>query len=642
MRRRFVEVLIGVVCFVGVTPRARGQGGLGVCIGDVAEVVDDIFQTSDGRFAPQLSFGTYVRGVNGCVGRSINKVDYSYSCHAPGPGEDIGAYADSLDWQWTQHIRNCDGATVRDGSDGCYDPRYGRIYDLGGEANRVVLFPIIDHMRPGEYPFEAFEYTVWLSNDPDATEVAAPGSPDPTKWNPAVLVKAFLQGWTRNPAAQGAADASRDDLGVFLRDTSGGDAIADGLTMVWALPCGLTFRYVSIVAGNNGNPTADCTFHSSDDELDAVAGLNEDGTVLCPDADGDGHRDAACGGGDCDDTDPEVHPGAFEPCDADRDLDCRPSRACPEGTSCDGHSGLCVPVCFEGGCPEGASCVDGFCVERACAERTEPCPEGTICRGGDCVAPCDGVVCPSGQRCVQGACIDPCEGVLCPVNQVCVARDPAATTLCGPSCACADLADRLCGDGTACDTRDDSPSLGLCLPAGCESVTCGAGEVCRDGGRCVDACEGVVCPLNQRCREGVCEPDPCAGVTCFGGLVCDAGRCVDPCSLVTCGPSEVCRDGMCEPDPCAGVTCPGGGHCEAGRCVGGADDGGTDGGGGGATTPDAGASAPDAGSGGDTAGGAAGGCGCRLDPVQQVPGGALLWPILFVWLLRPRRRGRHG
>src|SRR5690606_23768254 len=43
---------------------------------------------------------------------------------------------------------------------------------------------------------------------------------------------------------------------------------------------------------------------------------------LCPDLDGDGYFDAACGGSDCDDTDPNVHPGAFEHCSDGIDNSC--------------------------------------------------------------------------------------------------------------------------------------------------------------------------------------------------------------------------------------------------------------------------------------------------------------------------------
>jgi len=53
------------------------------------------------------------------------------------------------------------------------------------------------------------------------------------------------------------------------------------------------------------------------DEADGADPLDTD----CPDADGDGHRDQACGGADCDDGDPQVRPGALEVCDG-RDNDC--------------------------------------------------------------------------------------------------------------------------------------------------------------------------------------------------------------------------------------------------------------------------------------------------------------------------------
>ena len=47
----------------------------------------------------------------------------------------------------------------------------------------------------------------------------------------------------------------------------------------------------------------------------------------CEDNDGDGYEDEACGGDDCDDTDPATNPGAFENMEADncadgKDNDC--------------------------------------------------------------------------------------------------------------------------------------------------------------------------------------------------------------------------------------------------------------------------------------------------------------------------------
>ena len=550
-------------------------------------VVDDVFTTSNGLYAPQLHFGQYLRGVNGCIGGTgfvtcptivpgntdprLCRTSYEgYVCGSPGSnppgGNDPAFQASSLDWYWTQVVRTRDdGSQVADGEPGFYIPWRGRIYDLGGEANRVVLFPITDHPP---LPCEAFEYTVWLSNNPDATSIAPAGAPDPSQWNEARLIRAYTRGWTRNPSAEGAADATRADLGTFLRDTSNGEAIADALATVWALPCGLTFRYVAIQGGNNGNPGPECTYHSSEDELDGVAGLNEDDTAICLDGDGDHHRDIHCGGDDCDDTNPAIHPGAFQPCDATTSFDCRPITPCAPGSRCDPSTHLCSEACFEGTCASGFTCnPGGFCQESACAARTEPCPAGTICRGGDCVDPCQGVVCPGRLQCVGGSCIDLCLGVACPSMQLCIADQPGAQTLCGPACTCSDLASTtFCGAGTACDTRDGSATEGRCVDSGCETQTCGAGMICR-AGSCVDACQGVVCPLGQECRMGACIVDPCSGVTCGTGQRCEAGSCVDACMGITCADGQRCRNGACEPDPCSGVVCGTGSHCLEGSCV---------------------------------------------------------------------------
>lgn len=48
------------------------------------------------------------------------------------------------------------------------------------------------------------------------------------------------------------------------------------------------------------------------DGVDAGPPAIDSVAVRCPDADGDGARDAACGGSDCDDEDPAVNPGALE------------------------------------------------------------------------------------------------------------------------------------------------------------------------------------------------------------------------------------------------------------------------------------------------------------------------------------------
>ncbi len=635
----------GSECFNALMPADRQLG---------------VFMTSDGHDARSLTFGKLVRGaqesaadINRAVSSTYNSSNIwlyygtgtppppdGYCAPAGGPPpafSDPGDYVFGWDHRYedTMNGLDCyngevdrfylgasghaDGSRVCDGEQGFFDPSNGAIFDLGGEGNRVVVFPFTDHPP---LPCESWEYAVWLSDDPMATEVAEAGHPDRTKWNPAVLTTAFLQGWIPdNPAPVDEADALSPDLSNGTQ--------RDGIVQVFALPCGLTFRYASIVAGNNGNPSAACAFYSFDAELDAVAGLNEDNTAICPDADGDGFRDVTCGGNDCNDGDPNVHPGAFERCDATTDLNCMAMTPCPTGTVCAPDSGLCVTQCFEGGCADGFTCTDGRCIDAACAARTDPCPDGTLCRNGDCVGPCDGVVCPQGQQCTGGACLDPCQGVECPVNQVCVARDPSAGTLCGPSCSCTDLSVPLCTGSTACDARSDSPTAGLCVDAGCESVTCDAGQVCS-GGSCVDGCEGVTCPRAQTCTAGQCVPDLCANVTCPSGQVCSDGTCGDACAGVTCPDGQVCSSGECVADPCYGLDCGAGGVCIDGACV----DAGTAGDGGGAGMDGGTGGQHDAGT---TGAKMAGGCGCRVSSPRSAPWGlsfALLAGALALWRRR--------
>ncbi len=596
-------------------------------------VIDDIFKTSDGKDARQLNFATYFRGLaaatpggaapplSGCIGVSTNRYNgqscvgcdcttctpvqcTAYSCsetwdHTAATAHD---YADKLDWKWWQfdrgtwesnwvtrvadQVRDC--PDINNAAQCSYNPVHGMIYDLGGEANRVAVFAITDHTS--DSCLEPFEWTVWLTDNPDATAtVRDTEAPDPMKWNRAKLDQIFLKGWTRNPNSLGLATDTTD-----LNSVAAGDALADSPTVVFSLPCGITFRYASIISGNFGSPGPNCEFNSEDDEVDAVAGLNADNTVICPDADQDGFRDAACGGTDCNDHDPAFHPGAVETCSETRDLDCSGGpTTCPSSTRC--FQGQCVPVCFEGGCVTGFTCEQNqFCVPNNCVGMT--CPGGQLCGPNGCQDPCTGATCPVGQVCRGGACLDPCQGVICPVRQHCQA-DAMGKGQCVPSCSCLPCTSGIC-----------NATSGRCEATGCDTLTCNPGETRDCTGttpRCLTRCQGVSCPLGQQCdaTSGQCKRDMCFGVVCQFGLHC--------------------QDGMC-------IATDGG--------VGGGDGGGGDGGRDGAVNDGGGAD----GAGGDggtreiTAEGS--GCGCRTGGQASSGGLWLLAGLAGLCLLRARRR----
>ena len=186
----------------------------------------------DGTFTDPsgLTFGNYIGptniGASGFTPDPTNPPAYTI----PSP-LGYAAAANARDYHWVQDATGFDDLV--NGSN---------VWDLGGQANQVAVFPIVDH---GPLPQEAMEYSVYLSNNPN----------DSNGWTLALIDKVYLEGW------------------------QGGAATADGFTTVWRLPNAQTFQYVSVSALG---PSALEPFYGTDDELDAVAGLTFKGDAIGP------------------------------------------------------------------------------------------------------------------------------------------------------------------------------------------------------------------------------------------------------------------------------------------------------------------------------------------------------------------------
>jgi len=525
-------------------------------------VVNDIFHDANGLTATQLPlygklFNQWpgcpdVTSFAGCAG--IDNPPYDcpgeYTCVGGVANNFANASArvNALDHLWWHPCRLAQGALsngcpvpgcIADGVGGNYLPWEGLVFDLGGPSNKVAIFAMNDH---GPQPCESLEYTVFLSDNPFAQDVVLDPKTtgiDPTKWNRAVLKQIFTHGWedVRTPDPVGHASCG---------DTASYAVEEDAFAQVFSLPCGVTFRYAAVVAGNDGRDFPACAFDSQEAELDAVAGLTETGAGVCPDADHDGYVDCNCPSHppvcDCNDSDPKVHPGAPEACDSP-DVNCD-GKLSPCATDLVCYQSICIEKCpgAEFPCPMGSSCTmtaqGPLCIPTDCT--VGGCPPGGVCKNGICVPACTGVVCPGNQDCQDGTCKDLCANLLCPPGQMCEHGK------CEFPCSC--FAGNIgCADqpGTSCDPMN----AGACVPPLCVGSTCAAPNTCDPGtGMCVPFCNSnVVCPSGEKCvAPNGCVPN-CTGVACQAGFACDpkTGMCADKCIGVTCLSPAVCMDGMC-------------------------------------------------------------------------------------------------
>ncbi|MFC1685288.1 FG-GAP-like repeat-containing protein, partial [Pseudomonadota bacterium] len=207
-------------------------------------VVTDV-QTLNGMTTDELVpnnyvLGSYIGGGRGGTWRasSANGCGFGYY----GAGGDRKSAADSLDF-WSM------GSGY--GSDA--------IWDMGQHYSTVTVFPLIDHPP---FPQEGIEYTIWGSNDPNASF--------PDDWALGTLVTIYGQGWADNKAVCGNIAANIDDYAGLY--TFGAESFryirlkADNSISIFDTPEHTTW---STYIDDGGQPG----WQSIESEIDAVGGM---------------------------------------------------------------------------------------------------------------------------------------------------------------------------------------------------------------------------------------------------------------------------------------------------------------------------------------------------------------------------------
>ncbi len=300
------------------------------------------------------------------------------------------------------------------------------------------------------------------------------------------------------------------------------------------------------------------------------AGPRDAGDVdafVCPDLDGDGHADAACGGDDCDDSDVSRYPGATEVCDGD-DEDCDDATYGADADA-DGDT-FASALCCNGAGNCGSDCDD---------TDVNVNPDATeVCNGGiddDCNGLADladgvCVACPTGYSGFDGSCtnVDECAaGAPCGSASGAVCTDSAGSYSCAcPSGYIGETSGGTCTDTDECALGAPCGAAALACTNTVGSYQCGCGvgyAAPASGGTCVNVDE---CATAAQCGRAVgggggngCA-DTTGGYTC----TCGAGFVASGAGItVTCVDVNECTTGTddcCDvPDACVntsgGFTC---------------------------------------------------------------------------------------
>ncbi len=312
-----------------------------------------------------------------------------------------------------------------------------------------------------------------------------------------------------------------------------------------------------------------CVAGSCVDCIDGNCAVNDcekidkdhDGYALC------GHQNDAGTfvGADCDDNDPDVHPGAPQKCNGkDNDCDGHVDNPCPIGSQCAPASQSCVAGgCTPGSCPQGQVCDDGTkqCHTPAATPLGSECTADIECENGAfcgnykslpdeiiknhtpnaiCTKPCcTSNDCPSGFACFGAG----TGGNYC-ISAKDLQRGAMGGTAGGASC----VNDSDCRSGVCVNK--------VCQDTCCGSTQCSGGTTCRamdlrGVGTATKFVLGCGAPPSGGAKEGGgCEVCSCGGGTPSCGLLCLGGD------------YPACTEGVCDSngDTCHPACC-GSGAC---------------------------------------------------------------------------------
>ncbi|HOX46231.1 MAG TPA: hypothetical protein PK668_21690 [Myxococcota bacterium] len=196
------------------------------------------------------------------------------------------------------------------------------------------------------------------------------------------------------------------------------------------------------------------------------------------DRDGDGFVDVACGGTDCQDLDPAIHPAAFEGPHG--------SPACADGldNDCDGATDLADEGCHE-------------------CEADSDCSDANLCNGAE--------------TCLDSSC-QPGAALHCDDQETCTLDS------CEPTLGCVSTpVEGPCDDGDACTQAD------RCVSGGCvgEPLECLALDSCHLPGVCEPAsgtCTNPPAADGEPCETGTCQAGVCVASQDGGVEEEDAGE----------------------------------------------------------------------------------------------------------------------